>query len=249
MKLPAPFRICLALAACAACASILTAQESPAPNPAEKILQEMLAAYSSAESYSDQSTAFYRGLDGTPGLAVNFRVWFARPDKFRVDAESRPPGRTAARREVMWSDGQKTRAWATSLAVKNLPRVQLVGSGLFGTYAYHVPSLLKEAYGARRRIHELAEAQLAGEEEFEGVACHRITGKFEGDPYELWIGKADHLVRKIVARYRDHELEEIHREIALNQPIPPDVFDFAPEEEVAITHPPTPTPTPEPTKK
>lgn len=228
-------------------APIFAQDASPAAGSAEKILRQMLDTYAGASSYSDVGTATYRGLDDTPGPVASFRVWFARPNKFRIDASTVSPGLTVPRREVLWADGQKIRSWSTARAVKSLTSVQLVGSGLFGTYAYHVPTLLNEDYAARSRIHQLEEPTVVGEEEFEGTPCVRIAGKFLGDSYELWVGKDDHLVRKIVARYRDHVLEEIHREIAVNQPLPPEVFNFAPEEEIAPG--PTSPPSPEPTKK
>ncbi len=63
------------------------------------------------------------------------------------------------------------------------------------------------------------------------MPCYHLTGDWNGDAYEVWIGQADHLLRKIRAKYKDHELEEIHREIVLNQPVDRAVFRFAPEEE------------------
>jgi hypothetical protein len=65
------------------------------------------------------------------------------------------------------------------------------------------------------------------------VECYRVSGGFNGDPYEIWIGRGDHLVRKIYAKYRDHQMEEIHRDIAVNQPLALGEFRFRPEEEVA----------------
>ena len=104
---------------------------------------------------------------------------------------------------------------------------------MFGTYAYHIPTLLEASYGAGRRLQDLTEPQIVGEEVFENVPCSRVRGYWEGDTYEVWLGKEDHLVHKIVAIYSDHELEEIHRAIALDQPIPKETFRFAPEETVS----------------
>ncbi|MGZ8939149.1 MAG: DUF2092 domain-containing protein [Limisphaerales bacterium] len=229
MKQPAPF-LSPFLAALLLIGSGDVRSQTAAP-PAEPILQKMAEAYLAAQTYSDKNTAVYRKRDGSEQLKVDFKVWFARPGAFRVDAESRSPGGTAARREVLWADGAVTRTWATGKAVTSRPKVQLAGSGMFGTYAYHVPTLLEPSYGARRRLHELTTATVSGEELFEGVDCYRIRGQWDGDAYEVWVGKTDHLVRRIVATYADHQLEEIHREIVIDAPIPKETFRFAPEDE------------------
>lgn len=203
------------------------AEEAPT---AATLLEEMEKTYAAVQSYTDKSSALYRNRDESERLAVEFRLWFERPSSFRVDAESKSPGSTEMRREVLWADGVITRSWSTDKPVANLPRVQIARSGMFGTYAYHVPTLLEPNYGSRR-LNELSEPQVVGEEVFEDVDCHLIRGKWDGDAYEVWLGKEDHLVHKILATYADHTLEEVHREITLDQPIAKDVFYFAPEKE------------------
>lgn len=208
------------------------AAQSPEEAPsADSLLRVMEQTYAAAKSYTDASTATYRNRDGSERLSVTFRIWLARPASFRVDAESKGPASQEARREVLWADGAITRTWASDKAVKSLPKVQIAKSGMFGTYAYHVPTLLEASYGARR-LHELTEPQLLSDEAFEGVDCQHVRGKWDGDIYEVWLGKADHLVRKILATYADHTLEEVHREIIIDQPIPAEIFRFAPEQEV-----------------
>ena len=203
------------------------------PPTAEALLQKMAATYAEAHSYADTSVANYRNPDGSERLNVEFRTWFARPAHFRLDASSARPGMPAPRREVMWSDGKMARTWATDRAVSTRPKVQFVGSGMFGTYAYHVSTLLDANFGKNKRLHELDSPKITGEENFEGTDCYRIGGEFHGSPYELWLGKADHLLRKLVAKYPDHEMEEIHRNVTLNSAIPLEVFRFAPEAEAA----------------
>ena len=231
---------------------VAEAQE-PAPSAAS-ILQQMTAAYAAVQSYSDNSFAKYRNSDGSERLDVAFRIWMARPHGFRVDAQNRRPDGTAGRREVMWTDGSAVRTWSTGKAVATRAKVQLAGSGMFGTYAYHVPTMIEPEYGASRRLADLSSPTVTGEEVFEGTDCYRVRGDWQGDTYEVWIGKSDHLVRKIFATYADHQLEEIHREIAINEPIALGTFRFAPEIEAASsTAPPRAsppaTPTPSPSSK
>ena len=224
----------------------LHAQTVESHGSAESLLKRMEAAYAALASYSDSSVVVYRNADGSERSRVNFKIWFARPGRFRMDAHSTRPDGGLPRREVMWTDGEKARAWSLGKAVVNLDKIQIAGSRMFGTYAYHVPTLLEVSYGGKNRIHELSSPTMAGDENVEGVDCYRIRGKFHGDPYELWLGKADNLVRKLVASYSGNTMEEIHRELAVNQPIPPTVFNFAPENEPV---PPPAKPEPTPVKK
>jgi len=222
----------IAVAVVAVPAGDVLRAQAEAPT-AEALMQRMAAAYAEAHSYSDTSVANYRNLDGSERLTVQFRTWFARPAHFRLDATSTRAGGGTPRREVMWSDGKMTRSWASDKPVTNRPKVQFVGSGMFGTYAYHVPTLLDASFGGTKRLHEMTAPTLAGDENFEGTDCYRIRGEFQGSPYEVWLGKADHLVRKLVAKYADHEMEEIHRDVVLNSAVSLEVFHFAPELEAA----------------
>jgi len=198
---------------------------------AEALLQRMEATYAGARSYSDTIFVRFRNPDGAEGARAECRFWFARPGLFRLDGESRRAEDAPPKREVMWSDGESARSWATASAVTLRGKIQLAGSKMFGTYAYHIPTLLERSYGGPRRLHELSVPVLGEEESFEGVNCYRIRGSWQGDPYEIWIGKDDFLVRKITASYSGYAMEEIHREIKLNQDIPKVVFQFAPENE------------------
>ncbi|MEP6955201.1 MAG: DUF2092 domain-containing protein [Chthoniobacterales bacterium] len=215
----------------ASCAVIRAQDAVTATAPA--VLQKMVESYAALTSYSDHNSVLYRNADGSERLQVEFRIWLVRPSSFRVDAESKSPaGGAVPRREVIWTDGGAVRSWVSGKAVTTKPKVQLAGSGMFGTYAYHVPTLLEPSYAKGQRLEEMASPTLAEDETLEGVECFHLQGMFNGDPYEIWIAKTDHLVRKIHAKYHDHELDEIHREIVVNQPIARDIFYFAPENQL-----------------
>ena len=138
----------------------------------------MEAAYAALASYSDVTAVKYRNPDGTDRSNVEFKMWFARPARFRADAHTTRPDGSPAKREVMWTDGQNARSWSTGKAVTNLTKIQLAGSGMFGTYAYHIPTLLEPAYAGQKRLHELGAPALLGDEAVEGVECYRIQGQF-----------------------------------------------------------------------
>lgn len=215
---------------CVFIASVVRAQEAPT---AESILQEMEQTYAGLRSYSDTTTVDFRGPDGGPGPHVDFKIWLSRPKFVRLDASTRQKEGGPAFREVMWCDGDDARSWSSAKPVVTREKIQLAGSKVFGSYAYHVPTLLEASYGGVKRIHQLESPSLLEDEAVEGVDCHHVKGAFQGDPYELWIGKDDHLVRKLVANYKGYLMEETHRDIVTNQPMDMRVFHFAPEEEVA----------------
>jgi outer membrane lipoprotein-sorting protein len=226
-----PFLISVALVAAVVQINAARAQAPEETPTAQALLQQMAAVYAGAQSYSDTTFVRYLEPDGGERFHVEFQIRFQRPSSIRLDAESRKEG-ALPRREVLWSNGATIRTWSSGKAVVAQAKVRIAKSGMFGTYAYHIPTLLEESYAETRRLHDLSSATLAGEENVEGVDCHRIQGDWDGDAYEVWIGKEDHLVRKIVAQHSDHRLEEIHRSVALNTEIAPEVFRFAPEEEV-----------------
>jgi hypothetical protein len=206
----------------------------------------MAASYAELQSYADTNTVIYRNPDGSERLHVDFKIWFLRPNEFRIDASSRSPKSVAPRREVMWTNGAAARSWASDKPVTSAPKIKIIGSGMFGAYAYHVPTLLEPSYGGALRLNDMTSPEYVGEETVDGVRCYRIRGKWHGDAYELWLGTVDNLVRKITAKYADHELEETHREIAVNQEIAKEVFRFAPELE-KLPSTPTPKATPKAT--
>ncbi|MDQ6654560.1 MAG: hypothetical protein M3Y80_01930, partial [Verrucomicrobiota bacterium] len=170
--------------------------QAKAPS-AEAILEQMQSAYAVIQSYTDQSVATYRNPDGSERLHADFRIWFIRNASFRIDAESRSPDGALPRREVMWTQGTTVRSWTSGKAVTTRPKVQFVGTGMFGAYAYHVPTLLDESYGSGTRLDEMASPEVVGEETIEDTNCLRVRGSWHGDTYELWIGKDDHLIHKL----------------------------------------------------
>ena len=214
------------------CGLVELQAQAEAPS-AESILQKMEATYAAMSSYSDTITVRYRNPDGSEGAQATCKFWFVRPALFRLDGQSRRSESSPSKREVIWADGEGARSWSTASAVSARSKIQLAGSKMFGTYAYHIPTLLEASYGGPRRLHQLETPSTAGEEVFENVDCYRVRGLWLGDPYEVWIGKEDNLVRKITANYKGYGMEEIHRDVSVNQPIPKEVFQFAPENEVA----------------
>jgi hypothetical protein len=79
-----------------------------------------------------------------------------------------------------------------------------------------------EAFQYRNLVH----LHFVGIEEFEAVSCYRIAGEHSaGGKHEVWIGASDYLVRNFRTEFHSgHRSDQIHRQIALNGDIPPEVF-------------------------
>ncbi len=217
------------------CLLFLLATFAPvrAGEDAAPLLKKMQATYSTLQSYSDLTSVRFHNPDGSEGAQAECKILFQRPSFFKIDGQSRRAPDAQAKREVIWSDGDGVRSWSPTSPVTTHAKVQLAGSKMFGTYAYHIPTLLEASFGGPRRLHQLEGATVTGEETFEGVECYRIRGDWQRDPYEVWLGKTDFLVHKIVANYKGYEMSEIHRQIGLDQNLPKEVFEFAPENESA----------------
>ncbi len=215
------------------CSSMTFARAQVVETAAKSILEKMAATYAAMQSYSDSIIVHYRNPDGTEGGNSECKIWFDRPIWFRIDGESRLAPDAPPKREVIWCDGKTTRSWTTARAVTTLSHIQLAGSKMFGAYAYHIPTLLQKSYAGPRRLNNLDSPTLAEEETIDGVECFHLRGQWFKDPYEVWLGKNDFVVRKISAIYRGYGMEELHRNIAINPSIPIETFQFEPEKEAA----------------
>ncbi|MGZ5563623.1 MAG: DUF2092 domain-containing protein [Chthoniobacterales bacterium] len=215
------------------CLSARLAWAQDDTSAAEAVLRQMAAKYAALKSYSDTTTVHFRNPDGAAGASAECKIWFERPVWFRIDGQSRRAPDAPSKREVLWCDGKTARSWSTASAVTTLNRIQLAGSKMFGTYAYHIPTLLQEAYAGPRRLNQLETPTLANNETVDGVECLHVRGTWSGDSYEVWLGKGDFIVRKITAIYSGYGMEELHHEIVIDQSIPMKIFQFEPEKEAA----------------
>jgi hypothetical protein len=219
---------CVACVIAGFCGNAATAA-APISTTAESLLQEMLATYQTAKSYSDSGVCSVRPNDSSVALHYAFKTWFARPLHFRFDRlEKKNYGKIREVRVVMWSDGKNNYNWeSTSDQTENVPDIKKAMWG-FGGDIHHVPALLEARYAGPHRLSDLSSPVLKGEEVFEGTDCYHVQGGWSGDLFNVWLGKSDHLVRKILAQYPTLSVEEIHRHIIVDAKISEDIFYFVP---------------------
>src|SRR5215213_1562387 len=86
----------------------------------EALLEKMARTYAGLKSYQDTTVAHFRNPNGSPGAQAECKIWFSRPNYFRIDGESRRAPDAPLRRDVIWADGKSARSWSTSRAVTAL---------------------------------------------------------------------------------------------------------------------------------
>lgn len=201
---------------------------------ADVILKRMAHIYASLNSYSDSGIVYSYHNNVREESSRNFRIHFIRPDRLRFEMTDYV-GSSSFREDyrVFWSDGNSTYSWWQSDPQIRTSRkaVDAINgfTGISGRSAHNIPSLLQTNYGWQEYLYNISSPKVLGEETFEQIDCFRIQGDGRANRrFEIWIGKADYLIRKIRTSYPDFDNEEIHRGIAINQPISPDMLSFVP---------------------
>ena len=102
-------------------------------------------------------------------------------------------------------------------------------TGVSRRSVHNIPSLFQTNFGWQEYLYQLTSPRILGEEVFEQIDCYRIQGGGKGErQFEIWLGKPDYLIRKIRTTYAGSTSEEIHRGIAINEPISPEMLTFTP---------------------
>jgi outer membrane lipoprotein-sorting protein len=203
---------------------------------ARSIVKRMSIQYARASSYQDTGVAMIvtGDNDGQSRRAIKFKTYFARPQFFRFEWRGFPINTPEETFNIVWSNGKQTFSYYSwdNPAVEKKEDIGLgIASavGVAGGAAETVPSLLIREIGMFR-LTEMTKLTIVGEENFEGEDCYIIRGYHPFNfPIDIWISKRDFLLRKEKEPGSDGSYEiEIHRDIKLNEKIPPKLFDYTP---------------------
>lgn len=234
-RVPGSLLIILCLAISLHCLSLKTDAQRYRLTP-EAILKRMARAYAQCTSYQDTGVVETTYHEATSGRIekMPFKTYFKRPNLLRFEWTDYNPWKEG-RTSVVWSNGKEVFIyWEPD----RYEREETLGGGIAGATgvsggaAHTVPRMLLEEISGFT-LTELTNLSLAPDEEFEGESCYHIKGKHPlGDPYEVWIGKRDFLLRKVrsQSKYDNYYTvqEEIHRNIRINQSVASEVFNFKP---------------------
>ncbi len=177
---------------------------------AQALLQQSRSAYAAVNTYRDQGTVRYSVLGSTH--EVRFETAFVRPDRLRfewIKAHPFPPLRSMTTRTVIWSDSGAAFWWqrdyferASQSRLESLRLAVAGATGVSSGAAHTIATLLlPDLWGADKfgdSVLNLRDAKHVGEGVVDAVPCERVAGiDWRNEPVELWIGRDDHLIRRI----------------------------------------------------
>jgi outer membrane lipoprotein-sorting protein len=196
---------------------------------AAEFMKEVVATYRALSTYSDKGTSIVRlgRVDST--YTIEFETLFKRPDKLRfawTQRNNHTPGYKQS--AVIWSDGAT--AWALASfrgnkpeQKKNLDAAVAAATGASWGTANKIPRLLSDEVGGLR-LDEIKGSRVSGPDTADGVECVVIVGYLAiGTEREterrVWIGREDHLIRRIEERWKTGTTVEARRQIVTNEDI------------------------------
>ncbi len=142
-------------------------------------------------------------------------------------------------RRVVWSNGRRSFSYREhSRRVekeRNLLYAVARATGVSHGAVVRISGLILADAISVRSVADIDAESLLEPGTFEGTPCVRIQGRDGDETVELWIGRDDFLMRRLIRTpppgYLEGQLqytEEIRRNIRVNEPIDDAVFDFAP---------------------
>ena len=215
----------------------LTATAQPQRKPdATTILNNVRAKYSRLTSYQDEGILVTTHDEPTGGLIekMPFKTYFKRPKLFRFEWTYYGISKLG-QTKMIWFDGKEAFSYWEPDRYEKEKSFSMAVAGASGiTYgAVHTVTdlLLPDEFSASI-LNRLTNISLAGEESFEEIPCFRIEATDRDERIELWVGKADFLLRKIKRERKAGDdswiNEETRRKIQVDQSIPEIVFNYKP---------------------
>lgn len=192
---------------------------------AQQVLANIVAAYSSVSTYRDKGAAIVHLTDVDVSYRLEFETLFKRPNKLRFEwtqTYSRVPGHK--QKGVIWYDG--VTAWSRySVRGNKVMRkrdLEVLVAGATGASwgtAHRVSALLCDDVRGTR-LDDLRSVRIVGSDSVDGIECTVLHGEIpSGGERKIWVSKRDNLIHRIEERYGNVKLEEVLREIFVNEDI------------------------------
>jgi Predicted periplasmic protein (DUF2092) len=198
-----------------------------AADGAEAVLAKARAIYASASSYQDDGF-----VEEDVGWDVPFTVSFVRPGRLRVHWTERSLFYFGKLEQTLVADGRAVRFMRGSGSSDenwtDLEDGVAASTGVSHGVSQRIATLLipdlwkKEAFG--RSVLSLDRPELRGTERIDGADCNHVAGVHGSTRIEVWIGAADHLVRRIDTHHGDSTSSEYHRHVRIDAPVAADAF-------------------------
>jgi hypothetical protein len=180
----------------------------PTEHSAAEILATVVQTYATCRSYreeGDECTVFITGQSPWQRRTTRkqFRTEFVRPD--RLFFEYREVGigpESEWHRGVIWTDASGVHAWNTlgiaSGKADSISAAVGAMSGLSNSTSSFASKLLLPDLQGHAPLPDPLTARLIGDEDVDGLVCHRIEGvRFGKQKVTVWIERASSLVRRL----------------------------------------------------
>lgn len=186
-------------------------EPSEATVDAASVLAKMRQAYLGLEAYHDEGSLLItyvdKKADSTRTQESTFETDYRGPDAFLYTMYEPFPGLPrksgeGRQRVVLRSDGSRhvlLQSWAPpEQDIPRLPSLLVRAGAITHLGSTLVPGLIfRNQIGGAGGL-QFRECRLAGTTELRGVPCWKLTGADPvGNPQSVWIGKSDHLIRRI----------------------------------------------------
>lgn len=200
---------------------------------AKEILDRMVSVYASCKSYMDKGRAkeVYPGARGRVVMKP-FTTAFVRPSHFRFEFSE--DNERTSQQFVAWRDNKSIRSWWSIQRETKyheiLDEPLRNATGISGSSAIVVPSMLFQILGDEHRIQRMTDLSFGTEEKVNGRPAYRIQGKdWLKDSLTIWIDKETFLLVKLFERKRSRGPEvdlTITYEPQINVDVPPGKLAF-----------------------
>jgi hypothetical protein len=201
---------------------------------AQQILDRMVSVYASCKSYMDKGRV-KQVFPGARGQVVRkpFTTAFVRPSHFRFEFSE--DDEFTSQQFVAWRDHTSIRSWWSiqreTKYHETLAEPLCNATGISGTSAIVVPSMVFQNLGDTRRIQFMTELRLIGEEKVSGRAAYRIQGKDFTNRWltTVWIDKETFLLIKLFEKQKSKTVNvelTIEYEPQINIDVPPEKLTF-----------------------
>lgn len=200
---------------------------------AEQILERMFSVYASCTSYMDKGRVRENHLERNRIVIKPFATAFVRPSRFRFEFTEDSDMKSQS--YVVWRDGVSIRSWWSvkpqTRYHETLGHAVWGATGVSGTSAIVVPSMLFQNIGDYRRVQSLTDLSLVREEKVGGRAAYRIQGRdWMNIRLTLWIDKKTFLLVKLFEK----RTERADVELTINYE--PQINVDVPAEKLAFKH-------------
>jgi hypothetical protein len=233
-------RILVAVASLFAAASCGSSE--PDRSPAEELMDQVVETYRTLTAYHDEGVVLsYWKHTPAPG-ELHFKTDFRKPGDFRFEwvlHHPYPELRDVESQHVVWSNRHGTFSYWDQRP--KISKASSLGSAIQGSTGVSqgaittIPGLIVGRDRVIWSVEDVHDLSLLEPAEFEGIPCVRLRGILGDARVEIWIGRDDFLIRRIITTYPPHHLdgklprsEEIRRNLEFNHSIPDATFELAP---------------------